>query len=84
MRNPVKEADFALKEVHQSFEGGAAYALLGPSGHGGPSGRQTLMSCSAPSPSQIKVHETLASYKRAKLDFLIRSKMFSEVKTGTQ
>jgi len=34
MRNPVKEADFALKEVHQSFEDGAAYALLGPSGCG--------------------------------------------------
>ena len=34
MRNPVKEADFALREVHQSFEDGAAYALLGPSGCG--------------------------------------------------
>jgi glycerol transport system ATP-binding protein len=34
MRNPVKDSDFALKEVHQSFEDGAAYALLGPSGCG--------------------------------------------------
>lgn len=34
LRNPVKDADFALKEVHQSFEDGAAYALLGPSGCG--------------------------------------------------
>ena len=34
LRNPVKDADFALKEVHQSFEDGGAYALLGPSGCG--------------------------------------------------
>lgn len=34
LRNPVKDSDFALKEVHQSFDDGAAYALLGPSGCG--------------------------------------------------
>ena len=34
LRNPTKDADFALKEVHQSFEDGGAYALLGPSGCG--------------------------------------------------
>ena len=34
LRNPVKDADFALKDVHQSFEDGGAYALLGPSGCG--------------------------------------------------
>ncbi|MET3900391.1 glycerol transport system ATP-binding protein [Devosia sp. UYZn731] len=34
LRNPTRDADFALKEVHQSFEDGGAYALLGPSGCG--------------------------------------------------
>ena len=34
LRNPVKDDDFALKEVHHSFEDGGAYALLGPSGCG--------------------------------------------------
>ncbi|MBX3570024.1 MAG: ABC transporter ATP-binding protein [Rhizobiaceae bacterium] len=32
--NPVKDADFALREVHHTFEDGGAYALLGPSGCG--------------------------------------------------
>jgi ABC-type sugar transport systems, ATPase components len=32
--NPAKPADFALKEVHQTWEDGGAYALLGPSGCG--------------------------------------------------
>ncbi len=32
--NPQKDADFALKEVHHTFEDGGAYALLGPSGCG--------------------------------------------------
>ena len=32
--NPKSPADFALKEVHHSFEDGGAYALLGPSGCG--------------------------------------------------
>ncbi len=32
--NPQKETDFALKEVHHSFQDGGAYALLGPSGCG--------------------------------------------------
>jgi len=32
--DPVREADFALKEVQQTFEDGGAYALLGPSGCG--------------------------------------------------
>src|SRR6266581_2324737 len=32
--NPRKDADFALKEVHHTFEDGGAYALLGPSGCG--------------------------------------------------
>jgi glycerol transport system ATP-binding protein len=31
---PKSEADYALKEVHHSFEDGGAYALLGPSGCG--------------------------------------------------
>ena len=26
LRNPTKDSDFALKEVHQSFEDGGAYA----------------------------------------------------------
>lgn len=34
MANPQKPADYALKEVHTSFEDGGAYALLGPSGCG--------------------------------------------------
>ncbi|RVB57509.1 ABC transporter ATP-binding protein, partial [Mesorhizobium sp. M7A.F.Ca.CA.002.03.2.1] len=32
--NPRKDADFALREVHHTFEDGGAYALLGPSGCG--------------------------------------------------
>ncbi len=32
--NPQKDADFALREVHHTFEDGGAYALLGPSGCG--------------------------------------------------
>jgi glycerol transport system ATP-binding protein len=32
--NPKSDADFALKEVHHSFDEGGAYALLGPSGCG--------------------------------------------------
>jgi glycerol transport system ATP-binding protein len=32
--NPRSDADYALKEVHHSFEDGGAYALLGPSGCG--------------------------------------------------
>src|SRR5690606_29877489 len=32
--NPRTDADYALKEVHHSFEDGGAYALLGPSGCG--------------------------------------------------
>ncbi|MGH6763759.1 MAG: ABC transporter ATP-binding protein [Phyllobacterium sp.] len=32
--NPATEADYALKEVHHSWEDGGAYALLGPSGCG--------------------------------------------------
>ncbi|CAM5644056.1 sn-glycerol-3-phosphate ABC transporter ATP-binding protein UgpC [Mycolicibacterium aubagnense] len=32
--NPQKETDFALKEVHHTFQDGGAYALLGPSGCG--------------------------------------------------
>ena len=31
---PKSDADYALKEVHHSFEDGGAYALLGPSGCG--------------------------------------------------
>jgi len=31
---PKSEADYALKEVHHTFEDGGAYALLGPSGCG--------------------------------------------------
>jgi glycerol transport system ATP-binding protein len=34
LRNPLKESDYALKEVRHSFEDGSAYALLGPSGCG--------------------------------------------------
>ncbi|MCV0395554.1 MAG: ABC transporter ATP-binding protein [Rhizobiaceae bacterium] len=34
MSNPAGEADYALKEVHHTFEDGGAYALLGPSGCG--------------------------------------------------
>ncbi len=32
--NPKSDADYALKEVHHTFEDGGAYALLGPSGCG--------------------------------------------------
>jgi glycerol transport system ATP-binding protein len=32
--NPRSPADYALKEVHHTFEDGGAYALLGPSGCG--------------------------------------------------
>ena len=32
--DPKEPKDFALKEVHQTFEDGGAYALLGPSGCG--------------------------------------------------
>jgi len=32
--NASKPEDFALKEVHHTFEDGGAYALLGPSGCG--------------------------------------------------
>ena len=32
--NPKSDADFALKEVHHTFDDGGAYALLGPSGCG--------------------------------------------------
>ena len=32
--NPQKDTDFALKEVHHTFQDGGAYALLGPSGCG--------------------------------------------------
>ncbi len=34
MANPTSEADYALKEVHNSWRDGGAYALLGPSGCG--------------------------------------------------
>jgi glycerol transport system ATP-binding protein len=34
MANPKSDADYALKEVHHTFEDGGAYALLGPSGCG--------------------------------------------------
>jgi glycerol transport system ATP-binding protein len=34
MANPQTEADYALKEVHHTFEEGTACALLGPSGCG--------------------------------------------------
>ena len=32
--NPKADSDYALKEVHHSFDDGGAYALLGPSGCG--------------------------------------------------
>ena len=32
--NPKSDTDYALKEVHHTFEDGGAYALLGPSGCG--------------------------------------------------
>ncbi len=32
--HPKSDADYALKEVHHSWEDGGAYALLGPSGCG--------------------------------------------------
>ena len=32
--NPKSPKDYALKEVHHTFEDGGAYALLGPSGCG--------------------------------------------------
>jgi glycerol transport system ATP-binding protein len=34
LANPVSPEDYALKEVHHTFEDGSAYALLGPSGCG--------------------------------------------------
>ena len=33
-QNPKSDADYALREVHHTFENGGAYALLGPSGCG--------------------------------------------------
>ncbi|TIP76980.1 MAG: ABC transporter ATP-binding protein, partial [Mesorhizobium sp.] len=32
--HPKSDKDYALKEVHHTFEDGGAYALLGPSGCG--------------------------------------------------
>jgi glycerol transport system ATP-binding protein len=40
LTNPTTEADYALKEVHHSWDDGGAYALLGPSG----CGKTTLLS----------------------------------------
>ncbi|WP_412051241.1 ABC transporter ATP-binding protein [Hoeflea sp. Naph1] len=34
MANPSSDADYALREVHHSWDDGGAYALLGPSGCG--------------------------------------------------
>ncbi|QDZ02518.1 ABC transporter ATP-binding protein [Nitratireductor mangrovi] len=34
LANPSRDEDYALKEVHHTFEDGGAYALLGPSGCG--------------------------------------------------
>ena len=34
MANPARDEDYALREVHYSWEDGGAYALLGPSGCG--------------------------------------------------
>lgn len=34
LADPREDSDFALKEVHHTFEDGGAYALLGPSGCG--------------------------------------------------
>jgi glycerol transport system ATP-binding protein len=34
LANPAAPQDYALKEVHHTFEDGGAYALLGPSGCG--------------------------------------------------
>jgi glycerol transport system ATP-binding protein len=34
LAKPVREQDYALKEVHHNWEDGGAYALLGPSGCG--------------------------------------------------
>ena len=34
MKNPVNDADWALKELNLEWEDGGAYALLGPSGCG--------------------------------------------------
>jgi glycerol transport system ATP-binding protein len=34
LAKPMREQDYALKEVHHSWEDGGAYALLGPSGCG--------------------------------------------------
>ena len=40
LAHPKSEADYALKEVHHSWDDGGAYALLGPSG----CGKTTLLS----------------------------------------
>lgn len=40
LANPRRESDYALKEVHHSWDDGGAYALLGPSG----CGKTTLLS----------------------------------------
>lgn len=40
LSNPKSEADYALKELHHSWDDGGAYALLGPSG----CGKTTLLS----------------------------------------
>ncbi len=51
--NPVKDEDFALKEVHHGFADGGAYALLGPSGCGKTSLLNIISGLVAPSRGRV-------------------------------
>ncbi|HEY0032540.1 MAG TPA: ABC transporter ATP-binding protein [Devosia sp.] len=51
--NPVRDEDFALKEVHYGFEDGSAYALLGPSGCGKTSLLNIISGLVAPSRGRV-------------------------------
>ena len=46
--NPKTDADYALKEVHHTFEDGGAYALLGPSGCGKTTLLNIISGCCTP------------------------------------
>ena len=53
LSNPVRDEDYALKEVHHTFADGGAYALLGPSGCGKTSLLNIISGLVAPSRGRI-------------------------------
>ena len=53
LSNPQRDEDYALKEVHQSFADGGAYALLGPSGCGKTSLLNIISGLVAPSRGRV-------------------------------